>query len=413
MTEQIMSTNKNIDSSPLKAVFRAPAFVTLWLSEGLSMVGDRMLMVALISLVYDRTGSAGAVGLLMVFKAVPALLLGSLAGVFVDRWNRKWIMVIANLLQGLLVFWFPFARDLAVICAIYFAMSAVNQFFVPARSSAIPDLVPESTLVAANSLFAMAIVFALAAGPALGTLVMDWLGRDAAFYLDSFSFLIPAAAVAFLTIPRQVRAEERFNLGSDLRAGLTFALKQPAVLAALTTITAAFFVVGTISVSGVVITREVLHTESAKFGYLMSGLGGGMVLGAVLSNLLKARLSGARAGLAGAALMGLAVLFLPLSRTLPAACLSAGFIGIGMIFVQINGQVLLQTIAPDMRGRLMGISQTLTGSASFLASAVTGLMLETINVTVVLWTVGFSTIIVTSAAALYFKSSHKRTELSK
>jgi predicted MFS family arabinose efflux permease len=349
----------------------------------------------------------------MVFKAVPALLLGSLAGVFVDRWNRKWIMVIANLLQGLLVFWFPFARDLAVICAIYFAMSAVNQFFVPARSSAIPDLVPESTLVAANSLFAMAIVFALAAGPALGTLVMDWLGRDAAFYLDSFSFLIPAAAVAFLTIPRQVRAEERFNLGSDLRAGLTFALKQPAVLAALTTITAAFFVVGTISVSGVVITREVLHTESAKFGYLMSGLGGGMVLGAVLSNLLKARLSGARAGLAGAALMGLAVLFLPLSRTLPAACLSAGFIGIGMIFVQINGQVLLQTIAPDMRGRLMGISQTLTGSASFLASAVTGLMLETINVTVVLWTVGFSTIIVTSAAALYFKSSHKRTELSK
>ena len=68
------------------------------------MVGDRLLMVALITLVYDRTGSAGVVGMLMVFKAIPALLLGSLAGVFVDRWNRKWIMVIANLLQGLLVF---------------------------------------------------------------------------------------------------------------------------------------------------------------------------------------------------------------------------------------------------------------------------------------------------------------------
>lgn len=413
MTEQTMIIEEKISGSPIKAVLRAPAFVTLWLSEGLSMVGDRMLMVALISLVYDRTGSAGAVGLLMVFKAIPALLLGSLAGVFVDRWNRKWIMVIANLLQGLLVFWFPFAHDLAIICTIYFAMSAVNQFFMPARSSAIPDLVPASTLVAANSLFAMAIVFALAAGPALGTLVIDWLGRDAAFYLDSFSFLIPAGAVAFLAIPRQARTDERFNLGSDLRAGLFFAMKHPSVLAALTTITAAFFVVGTISVSGVVITREVLHTESGKFGYLMSGLGGGMVVGAVLSNLLKSRLSGARAGLAGAALMGLALLFMPFSPNLPAACLSAAFIGLGMIFVQINGQVLLQTIAPDMRGRLMGISQTLMGSASFLASAVTGLMLEKINVNIVLWAVGISTIIVTSAAALYFKTSQQRTEFSE
>jgi predicted MFS family arabinose efflux permease len=392
---------------------RTPAFVTLWLSEGLSMVGDRLLMVALITLVYDRTGSAGAVGLLMVFKAIPALLLGSLAGVFVDRWNRKWIMVTANLLQGLLVFWFPFAPDIVTICAIYFTMSAINQFFMPARSSAIPDLVPPSTLLAANSLFAMAIVFALALGPALGTVVMDAFGRDMAFYIDSLSFLIPAAAVAFLAIPHKKQKEERFDVGRDLREGLSFAVKQPAVIAVLVTITAAFFVVGTISVSGVVITREVLHVESGKFGYLMSGLGGGMVVGAVLSNLLKKRLSGVKAGLTGALLMGVAVIFLPGSSSLLMAGVITAFIGIGMIFVQVNGQMLLQTIAPDMRGRLMGISQTLMGSASFLASAAVGLLLEKNAVSVVLWCVGISTIIVTSAAAFHFLSSQKRTELSK
>ena len=69
----------------MKVVLQSPAFVTLWLSEGLSMVGDRLLMVALISLVYDRTGSAGAVGMLMVFKAVPALLLGTWAGLRAGR----------------------------------------------------------------------------------------------------------------------------------------------------------------------------------------------------------------------------------------------------------------------------------------------------------------------------------------
>jgi len=89
------------------------------------------------------------------------------------------------------------------------------------------------------------------------------------------------------------------------------------------------------------------------------------------------------------------------------------FIGVGMIFVQINGQTLLQTIAPEMRGRLMGISQTLMGSASFMASAAVGLLLEKYAVTNVLWIVGISTIIVTSAAAIHFLSSQKRTELSQ
>jgi predicted MFS family arabinose efflux permease len=265
----------------------------------------------------------------------------------------------------------------------------------------------------ANSLFAMAIVFALAAGPALGTVVMDVFGRDMAFYIDSFSFLIPAAAVAFLTIPHKKQTEEHFDVGRDLREGLSFSLKQPSVIAVLVTITAAFFVIGTISVSGVVITREVLHVESSKFGYLMSGLGGGIVFGAVLSNVLKKRLSGVKAGLAGALLMGAAVVFLPVSSSLLMAGVITAFIGVGMILVQVNGQMLLQTIAPEMRGRLMGISQTLMGSASFLASAAVGLLLEKYAVTYVLWFVGISTIIVTSAAALYFLSSQKRMEPSK
>jgi len=182
MSQQVITTTEKKSSSHLSVILRSPAFVVLWLSEGLSMVGDRLVMVALITLVYDRTGSAGVVGLLMVFKAVPALLLGSLAGVFVDRWNRKWIMVIANLLQGLLVFCLPLAPGIAIICAIYFVMSSINQFFVPARSAAIPDLVPQETLMTANSMFAITIVFALAIGPAIGTWIMEKISLEAPYH---------------------------------------------------------------------------------------------------------------------------------------------------------------------------------------------------------------------------------------
>ncbi len=406
----IAHPHRKTSTTTISSVWQSRPFIVLWISEGISMVGDRLLMVALISLVYDLTNSAGVVGLLMVFKAVPALLLGSLAGVFVDRWNRKWIMVVANLLQGLLVFWLPVSRNITAICLIYLAMSAINQFFIPARSAVIPDLVPASVLLTANSLFALSVVFALAIGPAAGTWITDILGLNAAFYLDSATFLIPAFAVAVLVIPYKPNARSERNLGADLKAGFSFALSQPVVIVALTTITAAFFIIGTISVSGVVITRQLLHAESSKFGYIMSGLGGGMMVGALLSGLLKRRLTGVQTGLGGTLLMAGALALLPDSTSLMMACVIASFIGVGMILVQINGQFLLQTIAPDMRGRLMGISQTLTGTATFTASAMVGLLLENLPAITVLQTIGFVSIVVIALVAVYYQNTSKKVE---
>lgn len=403
MTEESISIHKKAPRSDLAIVLRYPAFVALWLSEALSLVGDRLVMVALVALVYDRTASASAVGLLMVFKAVPALLLGSLAGVFVDRWNRKWIMVIANLLQGLLVFCLPLSADITVIYVIYLFLSMINQFFVPARSAAIPDLVPENTLLTANSLFALSIIFGMALGPAIGAWVIESISLNAAFYLDAATFLIPAVVVACLAIPQKRGADARLNFGNDLREGLVFSRTHPVVLAVLTTITAAFFVIGTVSVTGVVIIRTVLHLESSKFGLVMSALGVGMLCGAILSNLLKGRIKSILMGAFGTILMGIGVLLLPWSGSLVMAGSFAVLIGMGMIIVQINGQMFLQTIAPDMRGRLLGIAQTLTGSATFLAAAVVGLLMEQISVVIVMGIIGVITLIAGVFIALYFQ----------
>ncbi|NLF49814.1 MAG: MFS transporter [Leptolinea sp.] len=377
---------KSGSGSNISTIFKSPAFVTLWLSEGFSMIGDRLLMVAIISLVYDRTGSAGVVGLLMVFKAVPALLLGTLAGVFVDRWNRKWIMVLSNLVQGVLVFLLPVATDIAYIFTIYLAMSTINQFFVPARSAVIPDMVPAGALLTANSLFAVFIVFAIALGPAAGAWIMENYGLTAAFQIDAATFLVPAAAVSLLSIPgKPWNGREKTSLSSDLKAGLAFSLSHPSVLATLLTITAAFLIVGTMSVSGVVLVTVVLGLESGQFGYLMSGLGAGMLIGALITNCVKQWISGVMAGIIGTVIMAFALILLPTCSSLREASLAAMVIGVGMITVQINGQMLLQIIAPDMRGRLMGISQTLTGSANFFASAAAGLLLEKLTVSSVMW----------------------------
>ncbi len=407
MTERTFSPGQQNARAKFGLVLRSPTFLVLWLSEALSLIGDRLIMVALITLIYDRTGSAGMVGLLMLFKALPALLLGSVAGAFVDRWNRKWIMVIANLLQGLLVFWLPLSPDIAVIFALYLAMSIVNQFFVPARSAAIPDLVPSEALLTANSLFAISIVVAMASGPAIGAWIIERVSLNAAFYTDAATFLIPAVAVAFLSIPHQQRAATKPSLGSDFLTGLAFAYSKPAVRVALTTISAAFLVIGTISVTGVVIIREILNLESSKFGVMMSALGIGMLGGAITSGWLGRRFSYVQLGVAGVILMALGMMALPWSSNLVMASLFAATIGLGMIIVQVNGQTLLQTIAPEMRGRLMGISQTLTGSVTFLAAALVGLLVEQLNVTIVMGSIGALTLVVAVSIAIYYHNTSK------
>ncbi len=90
-----------------------------------------------------------------------------------------------------------------------------------------------------------------------------------------------------------------------------------------------------------------------------------MLFGAILSNWLKGRFTNVQLGLAATGLVASGVLVLPWSSTLTMACLFTFLIGFGMLIIQINGQMLLQTIAPEMRGRLLGISQTLTAAPPF------------------------------------------------
>jgi predicted MFS family arabinose efflux permease len=407
MAEQTFTPRPQPAANPLGVVLRQPAFVVLWLSEALSLIGDRLIMVALVTLVYDRTGSASAVGLLMLVKAIPALLLGSVAGACVDRWNRKWIMVGANLLQGLLVFWLPLAPGLTFIFGLYLALSIINQFFVPARAATLPELVPPETLLTANTLFALAFVGAIAVGPALGAWLTGRFGLNAAFYADAATFLVPAVAVAGLALPRQRHNPTPPSLGSDLRAGFAFACSQPAVLAALATMTVAFLVIGTLSVTGVIVVHAILNLASNQFGFLMSALGGGMVIGALLANSLGRRLNRTWAGLAGAGLMAGSLMLLPWSPNLAGALGLAALIGLGMVSVQVHGQTLLQTSAPAMRGRLMGMAQMLMGSATFLTSALGGWLVEQLNVTLVLTGLGLLALALTGSLALYYRHTAK------
>jgi MFS family permease len=376
--------NPNLVRPGFFSVLKLPAFLTLWLSEMISLIGDRLLLVVLINLVYEHTASASAVSVLSLLKALPALVLGGLAGVFVDRWSRKWIMVFSNLLLAGMVLLFPFINSLIYIYLIYFIMAIISQFFVPARSAAIPALVPDAALMAANSLFAAAFVGAITIGPAIGGWITTSFGPQTAFWIDALTFLVPATAVAFLVIPQTKRPEQERDFKADWKEGFQFIRSRCEMRNALILMGAAGLLISGLSVLGIMVVREKLGGSAADFGWMMSVAGLGMLVGALLAPRLAQRLNRQRMAAWGALLAGMSIGILALSPALIAVMICAFPLGLGIVTVQVNTQTTLQTAPDALRGRVLGFGQTVMGTVTFAGAGLVGLLAGWLGVSPVL-----------------------------
>ncbi len=153
------------------AVLRQRNFSLLWIGQIISNVGDWVLFVALPFYIYFLTGSTLATGIMFIVQTLPRLFFGSVAGVFVDRWNRKYTMVIANMIQSLILIPLFLVHSQQFVWIVYicaFTDSLVSQFFNPAQTAIIPMLVEEKDLLPANSLNSMSQELTRLVGPSLG-----------------------------------------------------------------------------------------------------------------------------------------------------------------------------------------------------------------------------------------------------
>jgi MFS family permease len=272
-------------------LLRQRNFGLLWLGGLISMTGDWMLRIALPAHVYSTTGSALATSLMFMASMIPNLLLASLAGVFVDRWDRRRTMVIANILLGILTAGLLFARSpesLWIIYLIAFATSIVGQVVGPAEHALLPTLVDESQLLSANALNALNNNLARLIGPAIGGVIALRLGVGGVALIDAATFLIAAGLIGLITTSDQrERAAQDAAAGSvaaiwrELRAGLRL-VRHTRGLRLL------FFVIGWMAlgegVIGVVFVPwvyDVLGGAALELGWLMSAQAAGGVLGGI------------------------------------------------------------------------------------------------------------------------------------
>jgi MFS transporter, DHA3 family, macrolide efflux protein len=200
------------------AVFRNRNFGKIWTGQLISTMGSALTSLAASIYVFRMTNSAMSVGLMLMATAAPSLLVGLFAGVLVDRYDRKRIMIYADLMRAVLVFLIPFLVPLSIIWlyGIVMLTSAIGQFFDPAQESVLPEVASDEELTAANSLMAISSFGATAIGFAASGLIASAADIRWAFYLDAISFLFSASCIFLIKI-KPILVEGETNVALVLK----------------------------------------------------------------------------------------------------------------------------------------------------------------------------------------------------
>lgn len=348
------------------AVLRQRNFASLWIGQIVSLIGDWVLLIALPFYIYTLTGSNLATGFMFIVQTVPRLCFGSVAGVFVDRWNRKYTMIATNLIQACVLIPLFLVRSVDWIWIIYvfaFLDAAVSQFFTPAQTAIIPQLVNESDLLAANSLNSTSQELTRLVGPFLGGLLLGLFGLSSVIIVDMLSFFFSAAMLSLIVLPpRSAASEERANAGASVAKvwrewldGLRLVKTERLVAAIFIVVGVAMIGEGLIDVLFAGYAEHVLHGTAVVFGWLMSAQAVGGIVGSLLIVQVSKRLSPALlipvCGLIFGGLMVVVALVPILAVVLPLITIIGASV-IGFFVCQIT---LLQShVKNEYQGRVFG-----------------------------------------------------------
>lgn len=334
-------------------------FRFLWFGQIVSQLGDWFNTVAVFSLLFELTGSATSVALMMVLQILPVAIVGPAAGVVVDRFNRRTIMIAADVVRGCAVLGFLLVTSADRVWLAYLVtaiMVSATGFFEPSRSATVPTIVGRERLVAANAISTGTWSAMLAIGASLGGLVAATLGRDAAFLINALSFFLSAGFLWQLRVPdRPVEGRAAAGL-AGIREGLAY-MRAHADVARIAFVKGGWALVGgallLLTVFGDRVFR-IGNSADAGIGVLYGARGVGAALGSLVVSLLAARqqnlvrLIAPAYFIAGAGYASLAIV--PDIWMAALAVVAAHVFG-SILWVSSN--VLLQMHVPDQfRGRV-------------------------------------------------------------
>ncbi len=421
------------------AVFRNPYFLRLWLSQAATQIGGNMVLFGL-TVIVSSTQPNTAVSLLILSFLVPAVLFSAVAGVFVDRVDRRLLLVATNVLRGFAILGlFLVGDNFLLILLLNIFVSTVTVFFAPAELSMIPQVVPRRQLLAANGIFTLTLNAAFALGFALlGPLVINLAGPEAViltvaalyFVASAFCWTLPPSpppAAALATPTEGAVGETRHAVATtvaQLQEGLTFIRGHHSITWSLLYLGITASLVGVLGVLGPDFAETALGLQPKDFAIIVLPLGGGIVMGILLLNSYGKYLPRRRVIEGGLILLGIMLALLsvagPLSQFLQSADRANNLVdlsavtsllaivvviafvaGIAYGAVAIPSQTQLQEDLPeDVRGRVFGVLNMLVSVSSFLPIIIVGPISDLIGTATVMFVVAFAVLAAGVASVL-------------
>ncbi|HUS17265.1 MAG TPA: MFS transporter [Chloroflexia bacterium] len=376
------------------AALRQRNFALLWVGTLISLIGDRALMTALPFFVYQQTGSTLAMAGMFGAFYLPGFLFGSVAGVFVDRWNRKRILVVTNVIQSgvmLLLLAVQSSAWLWLVFVVTFTQMTLAMFTIPAEGALLPNLVDEDHLVQANALTGLGNTIARLVGPLLGGVVIGFFGLTSVVLIDSVSFMVAAVLIGRIVVAAQPAApppdvaetlvSSWRKVGQELVEGLRLIRR--------TRLIAALFIVNTVTSMGgtlidplfVPFAQGQLQAGAEGQGFLstigaVGGLLGGVIIGWIGTRIQQRLLIGF-----GTLIVGLFMLVIYNQTSLPVAAVLICLMMVPVIASNVASSTALQTGTPDAyRGRIYGAMGTSNALIGLVSVGLAGALGEVVGV---------------------------------
>jgi MFS family permease len=402
-----------------RGLLRIRNFRLLWLGQVISDFGDSLTMMALLILVNRLTGSTAALALMSIVLAVPQVTFGLIAGVYVDRLDRKRIMIFSDLLRGVMVLGFIFVDSPDRIWLLYviaFIQASIGTFFTPARSAILPALVPREGLLAANSLaqtsrVIMGVAGVSAAGLVIGSLDVFW----PVFVGDSLTFFASLLVISRIAVSGQLnRVKEPANvraIWSELSGGLRVIFGNRVLVGTLVAVGVTMLGMGAVNVLFVPLAVNELHMPEIWFGALEFAQTLAMVLSGALVASIAARLKPTRMISPGLVVLGIVTALFAAAQNVWHLAIILFAMGGTIPPIQASVSTLTQTAIPDeLRGRIGAALGMMVTTANLLSMAFAGLFGELVGIRNVFALSGVVVVLAGLASARVFAVAALKTE---
>ena len=371
-------------------LFGSRNFFRLWVAQVVSALGDWIGFVAVVAIAARIGGSSpeAAVSLVLSARLIPGFFLAPAAGVFVDRWDRKRVMVFCDVGRGLVMASLPFVDTLPGLFVVSLLLEVLTLTWSPAKEASVPNLVPQQFLANANSLSLVAAygTFPIASAVFAGLAkVAEWLSRydsldalrvnheSVAIYFDVGTFFVSAVLIATLKLERPPRSQQRRGFDfkqtfRELAEGWRFIGQSPVVRAVHVGLATGLFGGAMVVPLAPIMSSEVFGAGTAGFGLLLTALGTGVAVGIVGLSLVQKRLRHEQLFVWSLVGGGVCIIGGASMSSLTPALAFVGVLGLCAGAVYILGFTILQTnVKNELRGRIFATLYTLIRFCVLLA----------------------------------------------